>query len=291
MAQQRGYAADPTDTGPYPPRRVDRLIDRIEGLPGPSWVAHAVAAIAVGLVANAAGWVDGFLKPDQYDPLLTSLVPFLVGSLAAIHYLDWAAARAWTVFRPATTGGIALAGLYINAISDPASFENPAIAGIWAVFVVLGVACSLAPLYGMHVKIAAETRRRLSDVNGRLDRALEGLHRRADTGDLADADRAFVVPLFGIHRLIAAEKSRRSEGVNALLDKALGDLHSRVEQGELSDAGAVNSHISSLLAEREVVARTSSWPWAPETLRGFVTAIVLPVGLWMVYRVLDQTLL
>jgi hypothetical protein len=80
---------DVTDTGPYPPSWIDRLIDRIEGLPGPSWVAHAVAAIAVGLVANAAGWVDGFLKLDQYDPLLTSLVPFLVGSLAAIHYLDW----------------------------------------------------------------------------------------------------------------------------------------------------------------------------------------------------------
>jgi hypothetical protein len=334
----------------YPPSWVDGLIDRIEALPGPSWVAYAVAALATGLIASAAAWVDGFLEPGEFDLLLLSLVPFMVGSLAAIHYLDWAAARAWTTFRPTTamdaeaaatfayrlttmparpviawtigglavalayiagsygvpidlegepvtfvtatalgaaafavggalvyhtihqlrliaglsgaveridlldqtplhafsgvtavTGGIALAGLYINAISDPASFGNPAIAGIWGLFVVAAVACFVAPLNWIHARIAAEKARRLSDVNGRLGRALDGLHRRADTGDLADADR-------------------------------------------------YNDHLASLLAERDVVARAPTWPWAPETLRGFATALVLPVALWFVYRVLEQAL-
>jgi hypothetical protein len=36
------------------------------------------------------------------------------------------------------------------------------------------------------------------------------------------------------------------------------------------------------------VTRASTWPWAPETLRGFVTALVLPIALWLVYRFLDQ---
>jgi hypothetical protein len=336
--------------GPYAPSWVDRLIDRIEALPGPSWVAYAVAAVATLLVAHASAWVDGYLDPGEFDLLLTSLAPFLVGGLAAIHYLDWAAARAWTTFRGATamdveeastiayrlttmparpviawtivglavlvayaagtygapldlegepvtfvmatalgsaafavggallyhtihqlrliaglsgaveridlldqtplhafsgitavTGGIALAGLYINAVSDPVSFQNPAITGLWGVFVVAAVACFVAPLYGMHVKIAAEKARRVSDVNGRLDRALEGLHRRADTDDVADADR-------------------------------------------------YNDHLASLLAERDVMARAPTWPWAPGTLGGFATALVLPVVLWFVYRFLDQAL-
>jgi hypothetical protein len=102
---------------------------------------------------------------------------------------------------------------------------------------------------------------------------------------------SFVGPLYGIHGLIGAEKSRRLETVNRLLDQALGDLHRRVEQGDLSEADAVNKHISSLLAERDVIARSSTWPWAPETLRGFVTALVLPIALWLVYRILDQTLI
>jgi hypothetical protein len=102
---------------------------------------------------------------------------------------------------------------------------------------------------------------------------------------------SFVVPLYGIHGLIAAEKSRRLETVNRLLDQALADLHRRAEQGDLADADAVNKHISSLLAERDVVARSPTWPWGPETLRGFVTALVLPVALWLVYRFLDQAVL
>jgi hypothetical protein len=101
----------------------------------------------------------------------------------------------------------------------------------------------------------------------------------------------FFGPLLGIRGLIAVERSRRLETVNRLLDQALGDLHRRAEQGDLADADAVNKHIASLLAERDVVTKASTWPWAPETLRGFVTALVLPVLLWLVYRFLDQVAL
>jgi hypothetical protein len=96
------------------------------------------------------------------------------------------------------------------------------------------------------------------------------------------------VPLNGIHELIAAEKSRRLEAVERLLGRVLDDLHQRAERGDVSDASAVNDQISSLLAERDVLARVSTWPWSPGTLRGFGTAIVLPIALWLAYRVLDQ---
>ncbi len=104
----------------------------------------------------------------------------------------------------------------------------------------------------------------------------------------AAAVACFVLPLNGIHELIAAEKSRRLEAVERLLGRVLDDLHLRAERGDVSDASAVNDQIASLLAERDVLARVSTWPWSPGTLRGFGTAIVLPVALWLVYRVLDQ---
>ncbi len=101
---------------------------------------------------------------------------------------------------------------------------------------------------------------------------------------------SFVVPLYGIHDAIVAEKWRRLEAVNRLLDLALADLHRRAEERDLSEADAVNKHISSLLAEREVLARTPTWPWGTETLRGFVTALVLPVLVWLVLRLLGQAM-
>jgi hypothetical protein len=106
----------------------------------------------------------------------------------------------------------------------------------------------------------------------------------------AAAVACFVVPLFGIHGLIVAEKSRRLEAVARLLGQALGDLHDRTDRRVLSDASAVNDQITSLMNERDLLARVSTWPWAPETLRGFATAIVLPIVLWLIYRVLAEQL-
>jgi hypothetical protein len=91
--------------------------------------------------------------------------------------------------------------------------------------------------------------------------------------------------------VIAAEKSRRLETVGGLLDQALDDLHRRAEQGDLSEADAMNKQVATLLAERDVVSRAPSWPWSPGILRGFVTAIALPIGLWLVYRILGQVVL
>jgi hypothetical protein len=101
----------------------------------------------------------------------------------------------------------------------------------------------------------------------------------------------FVLPLYGMQRRIAAEKARRLSAVSHRLDAALRDLARRNETGDLSDADAVNKNISSLLAEREVIARSPTWPWSPETLRGFSTALVLPIILWLAFRVLERALI
>jgi hypothetical protein len=100
----------------------------------------------------------------------------------------------------------------------------------------------------------------------------------------------FVLPLSGMQRRIAVEKARRLSAVSHRLDAALRDLARRNDAGDLSDADAVHSNITSLLAERELIARTTTWPWSTGTLRGFSTAVLLPVVLWLVFRVLEQVL-
>lgn len=100
----------------------------------------------------------------------------------------------------------------------------------------------------------------------------------------------FVIPLNGIHEAIAAEKARRLAVVGGLVSTVLADIHRRAEQRDLVDADGLDKQLTSLLVERDLIARAPTWPWDPETLRGFSAAIVIPVGLWLVYRFLERAL-
>jgi hypothetical protein len=100
----------------------------------------------------------------------------------------------------------------------------------------------------------------------------------------------FVVPLIGIRDAIAGAKATRLAEVNGLLASRLGDLHDRAARGDLTSADQLDSQLTSLRAERELVAAAPTWPWDPQTLRGFSAAIVIPIVLWLVYRLLERTL-
>jgi hypothetical protein len=98
----------------------------------------------------------------------------------------------------------------------------------------------------------------------------------------------FVLPLRGMHRRLAAEKDRALTQVASRFDAVFVRLHERVDQEMLADADKVNMQITSLSAEREALARVSTWPWEPATLTGFVTTLFLPALLWAIQRVLER---
>ena len=100
----------------------------------------------------------------------------------------------------------------------------------------------------------------------------------------------FVAPLVGMHDAIAAEKSRRLAAVNGLLAGALADLHRRAAARDLTDADELETQLSSLYAERALISAAPTWPWEPQTVRGFTAAIVIPIALWLVNRFLEQAL-
>ena len=98
----------------------------------------------------------------------------------------------------------------------------------------------------------------------------------------------FVLPLRGMHRRLAAEKDRALAQVASRFEAVFVRLHERVDQEVLADADKLNMQITSLSAEREVLARASTWPWEPATLTGFLTTLLLPVFLWGIQRVLER---
>ena len=99
---------------------------------------------------------------------------------------------------------------------------------------------------------------------------------------------AFVVPLLGMHARIAGEKDRLLDQANEGLATTLGRLNDSVAADDLSRSDALNKTLSSLIQQREVLAKLPTWPWQAGTAWAFVSAVGLPIGLWLVTRLLER---
>ena len=107
-------------------------------------------------------------------------------------------------------------------------------------------------------------------------------------GAVAIAASAFFLPLRGMHERLAAEKRRLQGEVGRRLTTTLDAIHAAVDA---ADGPAIESRshaLATLIAERDLVNRVSTWPWSGSTLTGFVSAVLLPIGLWAVTRVLER---
>ena len=107
-------------------------------------------------------------------------------------------------------------------------------------------------------------------------------------GGITVAVAAFVVPLQGMHRRISAEKKDLEWQAGQRLQAAMAEVHRAVDARDLSEADGLNKLLASLIAEREMLARLPTWPWQPGTVGAFVTAIILPIALFLVTRELQR---
>lgn len=329
---------------------MDRLIERIEAMPGPAWVPYAVAFAAVLFGSHLAAWADGFLPMGAVDAYLSSLAAYIVGPIGAIHYLDRGAARAWAQFQPATRlgpddtrragfelttmparatavwtmAGAAGAILYtVGQYGAPLDLEGEPLTFMTSLLINLvsfGAAAALTYHTVRQLRLIGRIHAYVETVdllNLEPLHAFAGVTAATGTGLLgfaylsAATDPAtftnpalfaftvglvglavacFVVPLLGMHGRIVAEKSRRIAAVNGRLSATLAELDRRADAHDLSDADAFSKHLASVITQRDLLARVSTWPWQPETVRWFGTALVLPVGLWLLFRMLERAL-
>ena len=68
----------------------------------------------------------------------------------------------------------------------------------------------------------------------------------------------------------------------------LGRVSHAVETDDLSNADELNKTLSSVLAQRDVLARLPTWPWSTGTFRGVATAVLLPIVIFVITRLIDQ---
>jgi hypothetical protein len=101
---------------------------------------------------------------------------------------------------------------------------------------------------------------------------------------------SFVLPLRVMHGRLVEEKDDLLGAAQDRLKTTLGRLHDAVEAHDLSNADQLNKTLSSVLAERDVLARLPTWPWSTGTLRGVASAVLLPIVIFVLTRLIDQLL-
>ena len=100
----------------------------------------------------------------------------------------------------------------------------------------------------------------------------------------------FIWPQLGIHNLQVAEKDRLLEEANQRYEAIIGELHRRVDAGELDQMNDLRVTMTNLDMELNALKGIHTWPWQPETVRWLITALGLPLGLWLIQSVLQRVL-
>jgi hypothetical protein len=122
------------------------------------------------------------------------------------------------------------------------------------------------------------------------DRPQEGAFMFFFLIDAALAGLAFVLPLGRIHRRLVQEKERVNAENDRRLEQALRTLHRRSDEGDWNGMADFRHSIASLLDFRHEIKSISTWPWETATLRSFLSALLLPVVLWLIQQGLSRLL-
>lgn len=96
----------------------------------------------------------------------------------------------------------------------------------------------------------------------------------------------FVVPLWGIHDRLVREKGLLSRDVETRLGRLGGEMYRRIDAGEFDGTKVISDALAGMQALRERISRLPTWPWPPNVFRGFISALLLPVIVYIVSRLI-----
>lgn len=100
----------------------------------------------------------------------------------------------------------------------------------------------------------------------------------------------FVLPLRGINHRLVAEKKKLLCRVNTRIRRVFDRLERIFDEGELSEMPEMEKTILNLQHQKAYIEKIPTWPWQPTTMRGFISAMLLPIVIWVVQQVLERFL-
>lgn len=100
----------------------------------------------------------------------------------------------------------------------------------------------------------------------------------------------FVWPLVGTHRLMEMEKDRMLQEIDHQFESVFAMFNQRLQDDDYAAIERLNGTISSLEIQQRKIKAIPTWPWRTETLRSVLTAIVLPLVVWILQFLVEQAL-
>ena len=78
--------------------------------------------------------------------------------------------------------------------------------------------------------------------------------------------------------------------VNNRIKKTFGLLESDFDNSQLDRMQKLGTTLSTLERQKTILESIPTWPWKPGIMRGFVSAMLLPIALWIIQQVLEGLL-
>jgi hypothetical protein len=100
----------------------------------------------------------------------------------------------------------------------------------------------------------------------------------------------FVIPLLGMHRRLEEEKNRVEGAADGRMRDLLGELNEAIDARATDRVEALDRTISALRHEREILSKLPTWPWSAGTIRGFGSALLLPITVFLFQRLLLEVI-
>jgi hypothetical protein len=101
---------------------------------------------------------------------------------------------------------------------------------------------------------------------------------------------AFIVPLWSVHQRLGAEKHELLADHGRQVEVAIGRLHNRLDADDVSTTTAAKDALLALASEREFLERIPTWPWRAGTLTAVLSAVALPLVLFLVQDIVRHWL-
>lgn len=100
----------------------------------------------------------------------------------------------------------------------------------------------------------------------------------------------FVLPLWGIHDRLVHEKDALIRDVEVRLTRLTEELYRRIDAGQFEAAKIVTDALAGTADVRRRIVDVPTWPWRPQLLSGFVSALLLPVAVYLITRAVSSQL-
>ena len=100
----------------------------------------------------------------------------------------------------------------------------------------------------------------------------------------------FVLPLWGIHDRLVREKELLIRDVEVRVGRLGEEMYRRIDAGQFDGTKTVTDSLAGVGELRKRIVDIPTWPWRPHVFSGFVSALLLPVAIFLITRALANQL-